>query len=125
MALTLTAKALANAVAGTDYIVAIVDGPVTSKVFTTVGYTGTSGVPALGSTNYTVEAPYTANSAGPKLPQLTTLTAVSASDNGTDGYVGQLVATLTPDSGDVVNASSPMTYRFSANALAITAASST
>ena len=124
MSLTMTAKPLANAVAGTDYIVAIIDGPVTSKLFSVVTYTVASTLPALGAgANYTANAPYTANSANPKLPQLTTLTAVSASD-GTDTDLGMLVATLTPDSADVVNASSPMTYRFSGNALAITATSS-
>lgn len=118
--MSLSVKPLANAVAGTDFIVAIVDGPITSKMYSGVSYTVASTLPALGSTNYTLGlAPGLTG-----FPKLNTLTAVSASD-GTNTELGFLKVTLTPDAGDVINASSPMTDVFTGNAIAVTASSAT
>lgn len=118
--MSLSAKPLANAVAGTDYIVAIVDGPVTSRMFGNVTYTVGSTLPALGSTNYSVGVP----SGMTGFPQLQSLTATAASD-GTNTEMGRLNVVLAPNAADVVNAASPMNYTYSGNALAITASTST
>lgn len=125
MALTMTVKPLANAVAGTDFIVAILDsqGAVTAHDYAIVTYTVGASLPALGASNYTINAPFTQNAANPKLPQLQALSAVSNSD-GTNTELGMLLATLAPDPADVVNASSPQVFRFSPNAIAITATTS-
>jgi hypothetical protein len=119
MAQTLSAKPLANAVAGTDYIVAIVDPAIgATKVFTQVSYTVSGTLPALGASNYSLVP----ESGTTGIPQLQSLTAVSASD-GTNTEMGQLKVTLAPNAADVVNASSPMVYTYSPSAIAITATS--
>jgi hypothetical protein len=115
MAISLSVKPLGNAVAGTDYIFGILDTPVTSKMFGAVSLELDSDAVVLGSADFTSNF---------NLPQLSTLTAVTATDPVSGNVeVGQLKVTLTPDAADTINASSPMTYVFTANAMAITNAS--
>ncbi len=122
--MSLTAKELGNAVAGTDYILALVDpqgiGP--TKVFASVSYTVSSSAPTLGGSAFSVGIP----TGVVGLPQLQTLTAVEATDPLSGNItVGQFKVVLAPNSADVVNASSPMDFTYSSNAYAITASTST
>lgn len=119
--MSVSALPLGN-VAVSDYIVAIVDGPITSKVFADVTYTAsTSAGPTLGSTAFSAAVPTGVTG----FPTVASLTAVEATDPVSgDIEVGQFRVTLTPNAADTVNAASPMNYTFSSNAWAITASTS-
>jgi hypothetical protein len=117
MSISLSVKPLGNAVAGTDYIFGILDTPVTSKLFGAVSVEEDSDAIAAGDFTSAVNANY-------NLPQLATMTFVTATDPVSGNVLpGQIKVALTPDAADTTNASSPMTYVFSANAMALTNAS--
>ncbi len=104
----------AAAVAVNDIVAAIVDGPTTSHVFTVNDYTVTSG--AISASN-----PAVPPNGMSQLPTVKAVNPVLAPDGSSN--VGLVTIELAPYSGDVVDASSPMTYQVSPNALVIVSSS--
>lgn len=107
-------------VAANANVVAIVDGPTTSKLFSVVNsWAGGSTTAPPTSATTSVAPGLTA------YPTVASVALVAAGDGVNNEQVGQVKLTLAPAAGDVVDASSPMTYTVSPNALVIVASTPT
>jgi hypothetical protein len=92
------------------YVAGVIDGPTSSRLFTVNQYTVTSG--AVSASNPAV--PLNGEAA---LPTLTAVNPVLAPDGSSN--VGLVKLTLTPNTSDVVNPSSPLILQVSPDALVI------
>jgi hypothetical protein len=100
------------AVSTSDYVAGILDGPSRSVLFTNNQYAFTSG--AVSGSN-----PIVPPNGEAALPTVTAVNPVIVDDSVNGYQVGMVKLTLSPNSSDVVNASSPQIFEVSPNALVV------